>query len=77
MIGSQMNGEPTSLGFRILRRDGSCCIYCGRTPQNDGVQLHVEDVNPRVADGSNEETNLITACMDCNLGKGKSAIRTI
>ena len=77
MIGSQMNGEPTSLGFRIPRRDGSCCMYCERTPQNDGVQVHVDHVNPRVAGGSNGEVNLVAACRDCNLGKEKSAIGTI
>ena len=74
MAGSQMNGDPTSLGFRILRRDGFCCIYCGRTPQNDGAQLHADHVKPRVAGGSNEESNLVTACRDCNLGKGKSVL---
>ena len=77
MIGSLMVCEPTSLGFRILRRDGSSCIYCGRTPQNDGVQLHVDHVKPRVAGGSNEESNLVTACRDCNLGKGKSIVGAI
>ena len=67
-------GVPKGLRFRILRRDGFRCTYCGRTPQNDGVQLHVDHVKPRVAGGSNEETNLVTACRDCNLGKGKSVL---
>jgi len=52
-------------------------MYCGRTPQNDGVQLHADHVKPRVAGGSNEESNLVTACRECNLGKGKSAVGTI
>ena len=52
-------------------------MYCGRTPQNDGVQLHVDRMKPRVAGGSNEESNLLTACRDCNLGNGKSAVSTI
>ena len=72
-----MNGEPKSLRLRNLRRAGFHCIHCGRTPQNDGLRLNVEHVKPRVAGGSNEESNLVTAYMDCNLGKGKSAIRTI
>ena len=74
MTGSQMSGEPTSLRFRILRRDESCCIYCGRTPRNDSVQLHADHVKPRVAGGSNEESNLVTACRECNLGKRKSVL---
>ena len=52
-------------------------MYCERTPQNDGVQVHVDHVNPRVAGGSNGEVNLVAACRDCNLGKEKSAIGTI
>ena len=70
-------GVSAGLRFRILRRDGFCCVYCGRTPQNDGVQLHVDHVKPRVAGGSNEESNLVTACRDCNLGKGKSILGAI
>ena len=77
MAGSQMNGEPTSLGIRNPRRDGSCCMYCERTPQNDGVQLHVDHMKPRVAGGSNEESNLVAAFRDCNLGKGKSILGAI
>lgn len=67
-------GISASLRFRILRRDGFTCLYCGRTPRNDSVQLHVDHVKPRVAGGLTEETNLVTACRDCNLGKGKSLL---
>lgn len=67
-------GIPAGLRFRILRRDGFRCNYCGRTPKDDAVQLHVDHILPRVAGGSDEETNLVTACRVCNLGKGKSLL---
>ena len=38
------------------------------------MQLHADHVKPRVAGGSNEESNLVTAYMDCNLGKRKSVL---
>ena len=71
------NGISAGLRFRILRRDGFRCSYCGRSPRNDGVRLHVDHMKPRVAGGSNEENNLVAACRDCNLGKRKSAVGTI
>jgi len=60
--------------LHLVQEDLSTCRYCGSTPQNDGMQLHVDHVKPRVAGGSNEESNLVTACMDRNLGKGKSIL---
>ena len=70
--GAKPRKSPISASqrFRILRRDGFSCVYCGRSPQNDGVQLHVDHVIPRVSDGSNDDGNLVAACRDCNLGKG-------
>lgn len=57
-----------SLRFEILRRDGFCCQYCGRKAPD--VVLHVDHRHPRSAGGLNTVDNLVTACRDCNLGKG-------
>jgi hypothetical protein len=59
------------LRYKVLRRDGFRCQYCGGTPQ-DGYVLHVDHVVPRSKGGATTEENLITACSLCNLGKSDS-----
>lgn len=56
------------LRFEVFKRDGFRCQYCGRSaPQ---VRLHVDHIEPVAAGGTNDLTNLITSCSECNLGKG-------
>jgi len=57
--------------FEIFKRDSFKCVYCGRTPEADGVKLVVEHIRPVVKGGENDYLNLVTACFDCNSGKGK------
>ena len=54
--------------FEVFKRDAFCCQYCGASPPN--VILEVDHVIPVSGGGSNDELNLITACFDCNRGKG-------
>ena len=54
--------------FEVFRRDSFTCQYCGRRAPK--VILHVDHVLPIVAGGTNELTNLTTACSVCNVGKG-------
>lgn len=56
------------LRFEVFKRDSFKCQYCGRSAPE--VVLHVDHIVPVSKDGTNEITNLITACCDCNLGKG-------
>jgi hypothetical protein len=56
----------------ILTRDGYRCTYCGRTSKE--TILHVDHVLPRAHGGSNDRSNLVTACQDCNLGKSAELI---
>lgn len=58
------------LRFSIMARDGFRCRYCGRSAQDDGVKLNVDHIVPKDKGGNNEPSNLITACQDCNVGKG-------
>lgn len=58
--------------FEVLRRDGFRCKYCGVTASES--QLHVDHVIPVVAGGSDDLSNLVTACAGCNLGKGKTCL---
>ncbi|WP_032402467.1 HNH endonuclease [Rhodococcoides fascians] len=55
------------LRFEILRRDNHLCRYCGATAPD--VKLTVDHVVPTSLGGSDEPSNLVTACADCNSGK--------
>lgn len=57
--------------FRILKRDSFRCRYCGAAA-SDGVELHVDHVQPRALGGADDDRNLVTACVDCNRGKAAS-----
>jgi 5-methylcytosine-specific restriction endonuclease McrA len=57
------------LRFRILVRDRFRCVYCG-AKASASTALHVDHVIPRSQGGTNDPLNLVTACTDCNLGKG-------
>ena len=63
---------PKSVRFNVFKRDGFRCQYCGRAAPD--VVLHVDHIVPVAAGGGNDELNLITACQDCNLGKGKTQL---
>lgn len=54
--------------FEILSRDNYTCHYCGRSAPE--VVLHVDHVKPVARGGKGDDANLVTACADCNLGKG-------
>lgn len=54
--------------FDILTRDGFRCRYCGANAPD--TVLHVDHVVSRKDGGTDDRANLVTACQDCNLGKG-------
>lgn len=62
--------KPVSTGtrFRIFQRDGFRCCYCGAAPPD--ATLVIDHATPVVAGGSNDPSNLVTACQTCNGGKG-------
>lgn len=53
--------------FEILRRDKNTCQYCGQMAPD--VPLHIDHVIPIALGGSDDPSNLVTACRDCNAGK--------
>lgn len=58
------------LRYEILRRDNHACRYCGaRAPE---AQLVVDHVVPQALGGSDDPTNLATACEACNGGKSST-----
>jgi hypothetical protein len=64
---------PQSVRFNIFRRDNFACRYCG-TCSGAGVTLHIDHAVSIKDGGGNDEANLITACSDCNYGKGAKSI---
>jgi hypothetical protein len=59
---------PKSLRFEVLKRDGFKCRYCGIS--HTKKELHVDHIIPESRGGATCQHNLLTACIDCNLGKG-------
>jgi 5-methylcytosine-specific restriction endonuclease McrA len=48
----------------VLKRDGYCCVYCGRRATTAD---HIQPVN---RGGTDDEANLVAACATCNVSKG-------
>lgn len=63
------NRKPLSkkIRFEVFKRDSFKCQYCGKGAPD--VVLHVDHIKPVAEGGTNDMTNLITACFDCNMGK--------
>ncbi len=55
--------------FEVFKRDRFTCQYCGKMAPD--VILEVDHIKPVAEGGTNKMINLITACRDCNRGKGK------
>ena len=58
--------------YEILKRDKFTCQYCGAKAPD--VILEIDHIIPVAEGGTNETVNLITACRDCNRGKGKKML---
>lgn len=58
------------LRFEVFRRDNHTCRYCGTTAGE--AELAVDHVVPRSLGGGDEPSNLVAACVDCNVGKSSS-----
>ena len=57
------------LRFEVFKRDKFCCGFCGKSAPD--VILEIDHLKPVIKGGTNDILNLITACFDCNRGKGK------
>lgn len=56
--------EWRRIRIRILKRDSLTCTYCGAT-----ARLECDHIVPLALGGSNEDSNLTTACYACNRSK--------
>lgn len=59
------------LRFEIFRRDNHTCRYCGAHAPD--VPLRVDHVIPEALGGTDDPSNLVTACEPCNSGKSSIA----
>jgi hypothetical protein len=55
--------------FEVLKRDNYTCRYC-RSVDNE---LVVDHVTPLALGGSDQPSNLVAACKDCNSGKSSTS----
>lgn len=67
----KLRNEVThKLRFDVLERDSYRCKYCGRSPKTtEGLEIVVDHIIPLELGGTNDMTNLLTACFECNEGK--------
>lgn len=56
-----------SIRFEVFKRDSFKCQYCGASPPD--VVLQIDHIKPVADGGTNDITNLVTACPKCNSGK--------
>lgn len=64
---AKRKGLTKKVRFEVFKRDSFTCQYCGRNAPD--VVLEVDHISPVAKGGSNELTNLVTSCFDCNSGK--------
>jgi hypothetical protein len=55
--------------FEVLRRDEYTCRYCRSTTN----ELTIDHVVPVALGGTDDPSNLVAACRDCNSGKASSS----
>lgn len=57
--------------FEVLRRDNHACRYCGSMAPE--AKLTVDHVTPVALGGTDDPSNLVAACRDCNYGKASTS----
>jgi hypothetical protein len=63
------------LRFDVFKRDRFVCQYCGTHPPE--AVLEVDHIIAVASGGTDDPTNLITACLGCNRGKGASSLSEV
>lgn len=60
--------------FEVLKRDNFRCQYCGRNWKD--VTLEVDHIIPESKWGTDEMSNLVACCRECNMGKWNEEINS-
>lgn len=64
--------EPmAAMRFLVFWRDSFTCVYCGRSRFEERIKLNLDHLIP---DGPYTFENLVTACAECNCGKGANRL---
>lgn len=71
----QRSAITKSRRWRLMRRDGFRCRWCGVGADEAGVVLELDHIIAFSRGGSDDDDNLATACERCNQGKSDSDIR--
>lgn len=66
---------PPDVRWAVLARDQFTCQYCGAKPPS--AQLELDHRIPISKGGTNEQSNLVTACSNCNRGKSNRMVPEI
>jgi len=61
--------------FDVFKRDVFTCQYCGQRPP--AVVLEIDHIVALANGGADTDDNLMTACFDCNRGKGAGSLQCI
>lgn len=69
---TKRRGLSKRVRFEVFKRDSFKCQYCGKSAPH--VVLHVDHIQPVAKGGLNDLLNLITSCVDCNLGKSDKTL---
>ena len=64
-----MNWITPCKRLAIYMRDGLACAYCSEGIE-DGAKLTLDHIVAHSNGGSNDATNLVTACLRCNSSRG-------
>lgn len=64
----------TATRMAVYHRDGFACVYCAAAA-DDGVTLTLDHVLAHELGGTNDPTNLLTACLSCNSAKRHLTMR--
>jgi 5-methylcytosine-specific restriction endonuclease McrA len=70
-----MNWIRLSTRLAIYHRDGFACVYCGEGSEEAGRGMTLDHVVACELGGSNEPSNLVTACLSCNSSKQDATTR--
>lgn len=66
---------PQGVRFDVFRRDNFTCVYCGAS--SPAVTLECDHRVAVANGGGDDPSNLVTACWDCNRGKGTKSVKPI
>ena len=58
----------------LLLRDGFACVWCG-TGLEEGIVLNIDRVMPAPLGGTNDPSNLVTACSACLVARNRLSHR--